>query len=196
MMNELLELFSTLEGFAVVTGLGFIILMIKQNIWCWPVGIISSLASIYLFYETKLYLESFLYVFYVLVGIYGWKTWSDKTSALEVKSAGIPYHIKAIVSGLSIAVGLGLAMDKYTDAQRPFADSFSTVFSLVASYMEAHKLLSSWIFWIIINLFSIWLYQDRGLKLYSGLMVIYFLLSVAGYLQWNKEMKKGRAQYV
>jgi len=190
MVNELIEMFSTLEGLAVITGLGFIILMIKQNIWCWPIGIISSLASIYLFYESKLYMESILYVFYVLVGIYGWKTWSDHKSDLQVKSTGLPFHAKAIGSGIALALGLGFLSSNYTDAERPFPDAFSTIFSFIASYMEAHKLLSSWIFWIVINLFSIWLYLDRGLRLYSGLMVIYFLLSVAGYLQWRKELTK------
>ncbi len=180
-----------LELFAVVTSLGFIILMIYQNIWCWPIGIISSLSSIYLFFSTKLYAESFLYFYYVLIGIYGWYIWNKhKGERSPVVTRNGIYHVLVISVGIVLSAIVGFLFYNYTDAKRPFADSSSTVFSLVASYMEAHKVLSSWFFWIVINLFSIWLYYDRGLKYYSGLMVFYFLLSVAGYIQWKKSYKK------
>ena len=176
-----------LELFAVMTSLGFIILMIYQNIWCWPIGIISSLSSIYLFFSTKLYAESFLYFYYVLIGIYGWYVWNKyKGQRPQVATRDPIYHVLVITIGVILSAITGFLFFKYTDAKRPFADSSSTVFSLVASYMEAHKVLSSWFFWIVINLFSIWLYYDRGLKFYSGLMVAYLLLSVAGYIQWKK----------
>ena len=186
-----MDLLFFLELFAVVTGLGFIILMIYQNIWCWPIGILSSLASIYLFFCLKLYAESVLYVYYVLIGIYGWYTWQkSKGNDFLVQLKGWRYNTIAIVVGILMALPVGVFLNRFTDGERPFADALSSVFSLIASYMEAHKVLSSWFFWIAINAFSIWLYLDRGLKMYSGLMVIYFLLSVAGYLQWKHSHEK------
>ena len=180
-----------LEIFSVVTGLGFIVLMIYQKIWAWPIGIISSLSSIYLFYCSKLYAETILYFYYVLIGIYGWYIWKknrDRDFTVQVKS--VWYAIVAVTSGAVLSVLLGFILAKSTDSPRPFADATSTIFSLIASYMEAHKVLSSWLFWIVINLFSIWLYLDRGLKIYSGLMVIFFLFSVAGYIQWKHSYQK------
>jgi len=144
------------------------------------------LASIYLFFENKYYAESILYFYYVLIGIYGWQRWSkNDDSVLKVKTVGRLFHILAVLGGVISSYLLGITLQKYTDDGRPFADATSTIFSFIASYMEAHKILTTWIFWIVINLFSIWLYLDRGLKMYSGLMVIYFLLSVAGYIQWR-----------
>jgi len=176
-----------LELFSVLTFLGFLILLIYQNIWCWPLGIISSAASIFLFYSTKLYAESILYFYYVFIGIYGWYVWNKKRETdLKVKTEKSTFHLIIVITGIVLSLLLGLIFNKYTDAQRPYADSSSTIFSFIASYMQAHKILSSWVFWIIINLFSVWLYLDRGLKMYSGLMVINFLLSVVGYLQWKK----------
>jgi len=186
-----MDILLALEIFSVITGLGFIILMIYQNIWCWPIGILSSISSIYLFFASKLYAESFLYFYYVLIGIYGWYTWNKaKGKPLPIKKVNVSFKAVIIVLGILLSLFLGFMFKTYTDAERPFADSSSTVFSLIASYMEAHKILSSWFFWIAINLFSIWLYMDRGLKFYAGLMVIYFLLSVAGYLHWNKAYNK------
>lgn len=183
-----MDFLTGLELFAVLCGLVFIMLLIKESIWCWPVGIISSLSSIYLFYSSKLYAESILYFYYVLIGIYGWIIWSrGKDCELPIKLVTRRFHTIVIVLGVVLSYVLGVAFRAYTDEVRPFADSTSTIFSFIASYMEAQKILSSWIFWIVINAFSIWLYLDRGLKFYSGLMVIYFLLSIVGYIQWQKK---------
>lgn len=186
-----MDILFLLELFSVITGLGFIILMIAQNIWCWPIGILSSLTSIFLFYMTQYYAEAFTYFFYILVGIYGWYTWNrERDENAKVITTGIGYHSAIFIGGSLIAFTVGYLLDSYTDAKRAFADSTSTIFSLIASYMEAHRILSSWFLWIAINLFSVWLYMDRGLKLYAGLMVIYFLLSIAGFLHWNKLHKR------
>lgn len=180
-----------LELIAAAFGLGFITLMIYQNIWCWPLGIVSSLTSIYIFFSSKLYAESILYVFYVLIGIYGWYTWKKgRQKDLVVVTKNASYNLLMIVIGIIGSIAVGLFLSKWTDAERPFADSSSTMFSFVASFMEAHKVLSSWFFWIAINAFSIWLYLDRGLRIMSGLMVVYFLLSVAGYIMWKNSLEE------
>ncbi|MBT8228852.1 MAG: nicotinamide riboside transporter PnuC [Bacteroidia bacterium] len=179
-----------LEIFAVITGLCFIVLLIRQNIWCWFFGILSSLSSIVLFYYTKLYSESILYFYYVFIGFYGIHTWRKIDRANEqVRSVGTIYHMIVVVTGVIFSFALGKYFSTATDAARPYADAVSTIFSFLASYMEAHKILSAWILWIMINGFSIWLYADRGLEFYSGLMVIYFLLSIFGYFSWKKSMQ-------
>ena len=153
-----MDLLFILELISVVTGLGFITLMIYQNIWCWPIGIISSIASIYLFFCSKLYAESILYFYYVLIGIYGWYSWrKGRSNPLKVQEKNGFYNIMMITIGIVGSIALGYFFSKQTDAERPFADSSSTMFSFVASFMEAHKILSSWFFWIGINAFSIWL---------------------------------------
>ena len=186
-----------IELSAVLTGLAFISLLIYEKIWCWPMGIISSLLSIYLFYATKLYAESILYFYYVLIGIYGWYVWSArKSKSLKVHTVSHWFHAIALFLGVSLSYLFGSFFMHYTDSPRPYADSISTIFSFIASYMEAQKILSSWIFWMCINAFSIWLYLDRGFKIYGGLMVVYFLLSVIGFLQWQKNLEDGQIKTV
>ena len=178
-----------LEIFAVAMGVLFIILLIAENVWCWLFGILSSLAYIFLMYYSKLYSESILYVFYVGIGFYGWYQWSrvDEQKP-EIKRTPIIKLIFMIMLGGLASYVLGSYFANNTDANRPYEDAGSTVFSLIASFMEAHKWLSAWIFWIIINAFSIWLYFDRSLNLSSFLMLIYFLLSLFGYIQWRKKL--------
>jgi nicotinamide mononucleotide transporter len=143
-----------------------------------------------LFYCTKLYSEAILYFYYIIIGFYGWHVWtksSDKESV--VKQAGGLFHTIIISIGIVGSLALGFFFKTQTDAARSFADAFSTIFSFIASYLEVHRILSAWYFWMLINIFSVWLYYDRGLIIYAALMGLYFSLSIYGYLQWRKLLK-------
>lgn len=186
-----MELFKALELFSVAMGLVYIILLIQENIWCWFFGILSSIGFIFIMYHNQLYSESILYLFYVFVGFYGYHKWSKRNDqAVVIQRTSYLNIFLILISGICLSFGIGYLFDNHTDAQRPFADASTSVFSVLASFMEAHKWLSSWIFWIAINAFSIWLYFDRELNMASFLMVIYFLLSVFGFLHWKSNMKK------
>ena len=176
-----------LEIVAVSMGLIFIILLISENIWCWAFGILSSLAFVFLMYYSRLYSESILYVFYVIIGVYGWQKWSQEgENKIVIHRVSWRVIATVLIFGAVLSYLAGYYFNNYTNAQRPFADATSSVFSILASYMEAHKWLSSWVFWIVINGFSIWLYFDRSLNFSSFLMVIYLLLSIFGFIQWRQ----------
>ena len=179
----------SIEIFAVVLNLVYLVLLIKENIWCWPSGILASILSIILFLDAKLYSEVVLYIFYVIIGIYGWLVWSGKLSAkkqIEIQKWKVGPHLIAFSVGVIGMLGLGYYFGSKTDADKPYLDAFSTSFSFVASFMEAHKVLSAWGYWIVLNLFSIWLYYSRGLSIYAGLMAVYAIASVWGLLEWRK----------
>jgi len=183
-MNTLL----IVEIAAVLTGIIWIVLLIRENILCWLFGIISALLSIYLFYVSKLYSEAILYSYYVLISMYGWYVWSQKgdNEKRPIKTWSLKLHLLFILIGIIGTTGLGSFFANNTDAQRPYHDSFSTIFSFIANFMEARKLLFGWIYWIFLNVFSVWLYADRGIYLYAGLMLVYFVLSVYGFISWRK----------
>lgn len=184
-----MEILKLLELFAALMGVIYIILLIKENIWCWFFGILSSVAFIFLMYSQKLYSESILYGFYIGVGIYGWYKWSNKsTEKIVIKRASVMTIISLLIVGIASSYAVGYFFGHKTDAARPFADATTSVFSVLASFMEAHKWLSSWIFWIAINFFSIWLYFDRHLDISSMLMVVYFLLSIFGFMAWRRTL--------
>jgi len=177
-----------IEWTAVVLSLTFLYLLIKENKWCWPFGIISSLMSIYVFYEFKLYSEAVLYIYYVLIGIYGWYVWTNKNKEeLLVTTWSWAKHIPIVLIGGALSYGLGLFFLTQTDAERTYVDSTTTIFAFIASYMEAHKIFSSWVLWIIVNGVSIWLYYDRGLLVYAVMMIVYFLVSIYGFFDWGKK---------
>lgn len=177
------------EIIATVLGLIYLVLLIMEKRACWFFGIAGSLVSIYLFYQTKLYAEAILYVYYVVIGVYGYYLWNKKGPPLKVKQWPIINHLLLVIGSIGIAFGLGNMLKTYTDADRPYIDAFTTIFSFSASYLEANKLLNGWIYWIIINGTTIWLYYTKELNYYGILTIIYFLASFWGYYVWRKSYK-------
>jgi nicotinamide mononucleotide transporter len=84
--------------------------------------------------------------------------------------------------------------DRYTDSVSPYLDSFITVFGLLASVKEARKILTSWVYWFVLNAFSILLYYQQGLFYYAALMIVYTLICVGGFISWHKIYKQNQAE--
>ena len=188
-MNASVALY--IEIVSVILSLTYLFLMIRENIWCWSFGIVSSILSIILFLDAKLYSESILYFFYVLIGIYGWYTWGikGKEETFKINLWNTKNHILALVVGFGLSFFVGYLFDENTDANNPYVDAHTSIFGIVASYMEAHKVLTGWLFWIVLNGISVWLYWTRGLEIYAGLMVVYFVMSFAGFYEWRRRLK-------
>ena len=179
-----------LEIAGVVLNLAFLIFLLMERKICWLYGILGSLVSIYLFYVTKLYSECILYSYYVLMGFYGFYLWNqtdDGKSSLKISKWSLTNHIKTLILGFFLSLLLGYYFDKYSDAEKSYLDAFTTVFSFIATYLEAKKVLSAWIFWIILNGLSIYLYFTRGLNIYALLAVVYFFTSFFGYSVWKRK---------
>lgn len=175
-----------IEVMATLAGLAFIVLLIRDRVICWPFGIAGSLLSIYLFIDGKLYSEAVLYAYYVGMGFWGWARWRRRDAAHDnpVVHYGLGPNAVLILVSTAGALALGSFFAHYTDAQRPYIDAFTTAFSFAATYLEVKKVLETWVYWIVLNTTSIWLYLDRSLDIYAALVVVYAILSVWGLFQW------------
>ncbi|MEJ6737138.1 MAG: nicotinamide riboside transporter PnuC [Flavobacteriales bacterium] len=177
-----------LEIVAVIFGVLYTVLMAQNKISCWIFGIIGSLLSVYIFVEyAKLYAEAVLYVFYVFAGIYGWMQWKKQKSVEKVYQQKVSTHVKLILSGtvISLLLYFGLTFF-FTEAEKPLIDSFTTVFSFIATYLMAKKWIGNWYYWLVIDAVSVYLYYTRELEIYALLMLVYTILVVYGYWQWKK----------
>jgi len=179
-----------LEVLGVLLSLVYVLLMMRQNIWCWLFGILGSLLSIAIFINAKLYSESILYAFYVGVGVYGWVKWHTKDhKGIPIKKWGVIKHLITIFFGLLGALGLGYFFSTQSDAESPYFDAFTTSFSFVASFLEAHKILSSWAYWIVLNMMTIYLYASKEIYMYAAYSGLLTILSVVGFIRWQNDYK-------
>ena len=128
----------TLEIAAVTLNLVYLILLIRENIACWFFGIAGSLTSIYLFYSLGIYLEFILYIFYVIIGIYGYSLWKkENTDKLVLKIGRI--NLIIICFGSLSAFGVGYIFESYTDANNPYLDAFTSCLVLLQAFLRRRK---------------------------------------------------------
>ncbi len=186
-----------MEWAAVGFSLIYIFLAARQNIWCWFFGGVASAISVVLFIVVKLYAESFLFVFYVVMSVYGWIQWRkpDKGPDMPIVEWTRGRHVLIAMISVVSAIGIYSFSVEYTDAAKPMMDALTTTFSLFATFLVAKKVLSNWIYWIAIDAVSVYLYWTRGLDIYALLMVLYTGMAVYGYLQWKKEWEANGADF-
>ena len=181
---------SWVEWVTFVTGLIYVVLAAKKSIWCWLFALISSGLFVYLCIVGFLYLESILQSFYVIMAIVGYLSWnSQKDRPRDIQTWSVNQHLLNILLSGVVALILGFLFDHYTKQAAPYVDAFTTVFSLAATFMVTRKVIGNWIYWIVIDLVSIYLYASRGLELLSVQMFIYTLLAAYGFISWRKELK-------
>jgi len=64
------------ELIAVIAAIAYLGFAIRQQIICWFFAAISTAIYIWLFIEARLYMESVLNLFYLVMAGYGWWVWS------------------------------------------------------------------------------------------------------------------------
>ncbi len=180
---------------AVLAGIVYVVLAARENIWCWFFGIIGSGLSIYLFLESRLYAEAFLYLYYVAAGFYGWYAWThgrQPDDSLAISRWDARRHLICLLGGVVLSLMLALVLRRFTDAQMPILDAHTTIFSFLATFMATRKILENWIYWIVIDSFSVYLYSSRDLYLYALLMLVYTGIAWYGYRSWKKAFQGQR----
>jgi nicotinamide mononucleotide transporter len=185
---------SLLETSGVITGILCVYLAAKNNIWNWPIAIVSVLIYIFIFFEAKLYADTGLQVYFFMMNFYGWYFWSRKHERKKVPVTLITLK-EIIISVAVIAVftaGLGFFLYKGTDASFPFVDSFCTACSLVAQVFLARKVLENWLIWIFVDIIYVGVYIFKDLHLTAGMYALYIIIAAIGYFDWRKEYLRSR----
>ena len=186
-----------LEYFGVITGLLYLLLEIRQHKAMWVVGFLTSLVYVFVFFFSKIYADMGLNIYYVAISIYGFWKWAqtDKTADKEKPaSETILYcHITWPLFGgialtiLSIYGLLYYVLHNFTDSPIPMGDAFTTSVGIVATWMLARRIIEHWVFWVVVNFVSVYLYYLRGLYPTMFLYICYAVLAIAGYITWIKK---------
>ena len=176
-----------LEALAVMFGGAYTILITYGSIWCWPAGIVSAALFIYLCAEKKLLAETVLQVFYLGMAIYGWFTWGAEGD-FKVITWGWQTNAYLVAGGAVAVAIVGTLLNKYTTAKMAYVDSFTTIFSFIATWMMIHTVFENWVYWLVIDTISIFMYLNRGLYLSSILFLVYTIMAINGFYQWVEQL--------
>lgn len=202
-----------IEIFGALTGVLYVFLEIRQNIWLWPVGIITSAVYIWVFFISKIYADMSLQVYYLVISIFGWYWWTKgvrrrtpgtgQEEQMQVSAGSEAENKQLKVTRLKLSTGIVLAgvfvllyglmwiiLTRLTDSPVPVRDSFITSLSIIATWMLARKIYEHWYLWIAVNFVSAVLFFTRGLYPTVMLYIVYGTMSFAGLLEWRKTIKE------
>lgn len=178
---------SLVEWIAVASSVIYVILAAQKQILCWFFAFISSALYVYLCFSAQLYLESILQLFYVVMAVVGFVIWNRPTKT-EIIKWKVSYHIVNMLVSAGFTFLLGYLFSVYTDQANPYIDAATTVFSLAATFMVTQRVLENWIYWIVIDAVSVYLFYTRELHLTAVLFLIFTVLAIVGYFSWKKSL--------
>ncbi|MCU0513313.1 MAG: nicotinamide riboside transporter PnuC [Anaerolineae bacterium] len=193
---------SYVELIGTLLYLASVWLIARRNMLTWPVGIVSVLLYMVLFYQIRLYADTVEQVYYLLASVYGWWFW--RTQSAVSAGAEVPlvvfYSARPVVLlSLGIIAAGTLAATAFfsqahvllpdifpAPAAYPFLDALTTVMSFVAMALMARKRTESWIYWIIVDVIGIGLYYAQNVRFIALLYVILLLLALNGLRTWHR----------
>lgn len=193
---------SYVELIGTILYLWSVWLISRRRVLTWPVGIVSVLLYMALFYQIRLYSDTLEQVYYLGASIYGWWVW-NKSPKNDGQITDVIYSKKntiflwvAVTAIISVFTGffmsrihILLPANFPEAASFPYLDALTTIMSFSAMWLMAQKKTESWVYWIIVDVIGIGLYFVKDVKFISLLYVILLILAINGLRTWSKTAK-------
>ncbi len=195
-MDSVLTAFASLqwlEFIGLVSGLLCVWLLIKENIWTFPIGLVYAFVSVVVMARANLYADTLLNFYYVVMNGYGWYYWSyrgTRSTDDTLIVTNMPLRIGGALTVLVVAgtVVMGWLLDTRTDADLAYWDSLTTTMSFAAMWMTARKYIENWIVWLVVDVIATIMYVVKGLDFYAILYGVYLAFAVWGFLAWRRSL--------
>ena len=194
-----------LEIIATLCAVVGVLLIARQNILGWPLGICWAAISAYLaFTSWSLISDGILYLSYLPIQVYCWAVWSRRGHRGDDSFAPTWLSMRVrlallVAAALSIAVwafGLSALAGHVSWIPEPsllWRDSTTTVLNFYAQFLQARKRMENWIFWLVVNVLGIHIYWVKGAPIYAVQYGFFLVLGLYGWWQWRKGVKQGYA---
>jgi len=179
-----------LEFTGLASGLICVWLLIRQNVWTFPIGLVYSVVSVAVFIEARLYADVLLSAYYVAMNAYGWHYWlrgGVRTASNELTVTRVLPSTALSLSAVTVVatVAMGWFFDSQTDADFPYWDSATTCMSFAAMWMTARKYLENWIVWLVVDVIATAIYYVKGIHFYAILYGVYLGMAIMGWRAWQ-----------
>ncbi len=185
---------SLIEWLAVGFGVAEVLLAKKNSIWLYPTGIISVLLSMFLLLNVKLYAETLLSIYYLVMSVYGWIIWKKRKLDGENQvswSGNNELSIAVLISLIGFGL-LYLVLRHYTDSDVPLFDAFVSSTAWAGMWLLAKRKIENWIFLNISNIVAIPLLFHKKLPLMACLTTFLFIVAIFGFFEWKKIINKNK----
>jgi nicotinamide mononucleotide transporter len=180
-----------LEPVAIVTGLVYVLLILRRNRYGWVAGAASSTIYVYLSARAHLPMQSALQAYYVVMAVYGWISWTRNASEEEGRIHRWPLRTHALaLAGIVLATAVSARLlATETHAAWPLLDSLTTWTSFVATFLVTRSVLENWLYWISADVVTIFLFSAQGYPPTAGLFLAYAIIACFGFRAWLRRYR-------
>ena len=188
------QLQTALELVATVLALSYTVLAIRHSLWCWPAALASTVLTLQIMLSANLYTDALLQLYYAGMALYGWWNWqqlrNQSGQAQQVVEWRGSQHLLLISVTALAGLLLGFLMQQFTSTDFAWLGAQISCFAVVTTYLVAKKVVSNWLYWIVIDAASIYMYLQKDLYFFSALFVIYTLTAASGYFAWRSNYRQ------
>ncbi len=181
--------------FGFVTGAACVFLVVRQNIWNFPLGIANNIFFLVLFGQARLFADAGLQIVYIVLGVQGWYNWlygGKDRAALNVQRASWPLLLLTL-GFVPLGTWLLMLLLRAVNGAAPLLDALTTALSLAAQFLLNRKVIENWWLWITADVLYIYLYLTRELRLTAVLYAVFLCLCIAGVLRWQRALRETEA---
>ena len=186
----------TTEWIAAGLGLVNVALVVRRSVWNYAFAIAMVTLSFFVFWDSRLYSDALLQIFFLVINVYGWFHW---LRLRRMEGAIVPtlltprQRLAWGVGTLAAALLWGYGMAVYTDAAAPVPDALIAGGSVAAQILQARRRVECWVLWIAVDLIAIPLYFTRSLEAFAILYAVFLVMSVVGLISWAKACRRREA---
>ena len=179
---------------ALYCGLLSIILIILEKRLGWLFAAVASLLSSVMYFGTHVYFHSILSLYYVGISVYGFILWKDKKSTKKLQISEYPFilHVKIILITTVISILMALIVQYIINPRYVIFDALVFSFAIIANYMQVKKIVSNWIYWIVLDSIVFIMDIKLGFVHLSYLNIAYVILAFVGFFRYTRRLKKLR----
>lgn len=188
MIDELFTPLIIMQWLGTSFGVVQVLLARKNNSNNYLFGIISILISLWVLYQSGLYADILLNLYYLVMSIYGWFYWKMGKQNKETPISYLNKKEHSIALGIVVGCFLLMAywLSQHTDSNVPYWDAIVCAFAWAGMWLMAKRKIENWVYLNISNFIAVPLLIYKGLYIYAGLTVFLFMVAVSGYLKWKK----------
>ena len=166
----------------------------KENILVFPTGLIATILSIYLLYKAGYFADMTINGYFSIMSIYGWINWSKTKNDVAVYQISRTNARQKVIGVILFLITIVVMYGVYHLFDQPileenYIDMFTSGLFFTGMWFMAIKKIENWTLWIIADLISIPLYGYRGLGILSLQFLIFTILAVMAYIEWNNIIK-------
>jgi nicotinamide mononucleotide transporter len=168
----------------------------RNHVGTWWTGMVAVSLYAVLFFQTKLYADTVLQVFFFGTCVVGWWQWrrgGADGDALPLSTLSVGGRVVAAATVVLAAVFFGTVFSRFTDAALPYADSFILGGSVVAQLLMMRRVIDHWPIWMAVDVVAVGVYGLKELYLTAAVYAVLLALCVQGLLVWRRLLAAQRS---